>query len=39
MLPAKGLYFEILILWSLTESVIQPEPFPKNFCIVDIIVE
>ena len=25
MLPAKGLYFEILILWSLTQSIIRPE--------------
>ena len=24
--PAKELYFKILILWSLTESVIPPEP-------------
>ena len=35
---AKGLYFERLILCSMTESIIQPEPFPKDFCICDVIV-
>ena len=33
MLLAKGLYLEILIVWSLTDSIIQPEPFPKDFCM------
>ena len=32
------LYFEILILWSITESIIQPERFPKNFCMFDVLV-
>ena len=34
LLPAKGLYFEILLLCSMTESVIQPETFPKSFFYV-----
>ena len=33
-----GLYFEILIAWYTTESIIQPEPSPNDFCIFDIIV-
>ena len=32
-----GLCFQILILFSLTESIIQPKPFPKDFCMFDII--
>ena len=23
----------------MTESIIQPEPFPEDFCVFDIIVE
>ena len=38
MLLAKGLYLEILIVWSMTDSVIQPEPFPKDFCMFVTIV-
>ena len=38
MRPGQGLYFEILILQSMTESIIHPEPFPKDFCMLDIIV-
>ena len=38
MILAKTLYFEILKLCSLTESIIQPEPFPKDFSIFDITV-
>ena len=38
MLPAKGLFHEILILWSMTESIIQPEPFPKISGMCHIIV-
>ena len=38
LLPAKGVYFEVPILCSMAESIIQPEPFPKDFCIFDIIV-
>ena len=38
LLPAKVLYFEILILWLMTESIIQHEPFPKYFLIFDIIL-
>ena len=37
LLPAKGLYFEILIVRSMTESIIQPEPFPKDFGMFVII--
>ena len=25
-------------LWSMTESLIQSKPFPKDFCMSDIIV-
>ena len=32
ILPAKRLYLGILIVWSMTESIIQPEPFPKDLC-------
>ena len=41
LLPAKGLYFEILIViaWSMTESIIYPERFPKDFYMFDIILE
>ena len=39
LLPAKGLYFEIRIVWWITESIIQPEPFPKNFSMCFIIVD
>ena len=35
--PGKRLYFEILIVWLMTESIIQPEPFHKHLCIFDII--
>ena len=38
MPPAKGLYFEIPILRSMTESMIQTENFPKEFRMFDIIV-
>ena len=38
MFPAKGSYFEILILWSMPESIIQSKPFPKDFSIFDICV-
>ena len=30
LLPSKGLYFEILLLWSMTESIIQPDSFPRG---------
>ena len=33
---AKRLYFKILKLCSLTESIIQPEPFSKDFCMFDL---
>ena len=39
MVPAKELYFEILILWSMTETIIKPEPFPEDFCMFVIILE
>ena len=29
LLPAKGLYYKTLAIWSITESIIQPEPFPR----------
>ena len=35
----KGLYFQILIVWSMTKSIFSPEPFPKEFCIFDKNVE
>ena len=38
LLPVVILCFEILMLWSMTESVIEPEPFPKDFCVFDSIV-
>ena len=38
LLSGKVLYFKILILRSMTESIIQPEPFPKYFCMFYIIV-
>ena len=38
LLPAKALYLEILILCSMAESVIQPEPFPKYFCMFDLAI-
>ena len=38
MLLAKGLYFEILILLYLAESIIQPEPCVRYFCMFDIIL-
>ena len=38
MLPAKGLYFKIIVLQSMTESMIQIETFPKDFCSFDIIL-
>ena len=38
LLPAKVLYFEILTGWSMTESIAQPEAFPKDICIFVIIV-
>ena len=38
LLLAKGLDFAILILGYMNESIIQPEPFPKHFCMFDIIV-
>ena len=31
------MYYEILILESKTESAIQPKPFPRDFCMFDII--
>ena len=34
LLPGKGSYFEILIVWSMTESIIQPESFPKDLCMI-----
>ena len=39
LLPAKGLYFEILIVWLMTEKIIQPKTFPKDFCMFVIIVD
>ena len=36
-ISAKGLYFEIVIVWSVTESIIHPEPFPKDFCMFVIV--
>ena len=33
-----GLYFELLTLRSMTESIIQSEPFPKDFCMFNITV-
>ena len=31
----KCLYFEILIVWLTAESIIQPEPFPRDFiCLI-----
>ena len=38
LLPAKRLYFEILIVWSMAVSVIQLKPFSKDFCVFFIIV-
>ena len=38
LLPVNGLYFGILMLWSMTESIIQPEPFAKDFSMFDITV-
>ena len=38
LFPAKGLYFEIIIEWSMTESIIHPEPFPEDYCMFDITV-
>ena len=38
LLPAKRSYFEILILLSMTESIIQPEPCSRDFCMFDIKV-
>ena len=38
MLPAKGLHFEIWTLWSMTESIIHPEPFLKFFSIINVTV-
>ena len=34
LLPGKGSYFEILIVWSMTEPIIQPESFPKDLCMI-----
>ena len=31
--------FEILFSCSMTESISQPEAFPKYFCMFDMIVE
>ena len=38
MLPLEGLYFEILIFGPTTESITQPKPFIRDFCVFDIIV-
>ena len=38
LLPAKVLYFGILIVWSMTKSIIQSEPFPNEFIMLFIIV-
>ena len=38
LLPADELYSEILIVLSMTESIVQPGPFPKDVCMLDIIV-
>ena len=37
--PLKGLYFEVLIQCSMTESITQPEPFPIDFCMFEINAE
>ena len=33
------MYFEMLTTWYITESIIQPEPFPINFSIFDIVIQ
>ena len=38
LLSPKGLYFEILILCSMTESIIQPESFLKDSYVFNITV-
>ena len=35
---SQKLYFQILIVWSMTEPVIQPEPIPEDFYMFDITV-
>lgn len=36
MLQVKVFYFEKLTLRSVSESIIQPERYAKDFCIFDI---
>lgn len=38
LLPTKGLYFEILMLRSMTRSLVQSEPFPSDSWIFGIIM-
>ena len=38
MHPGNRLYFEVLIVWSMNQSIIQPEPCPKEFCMFVVIV-
>ena len=38
LVPAKGLYFEILIFCSMAELIIQSKPFCKDFGMFDLIV-
>ena len=38
LLPGKGLYFEIFIVLSMSESVILPKPLPRHFWLFGIIV-
>ena len=37
-LPAEGLYFEMLIVWSMIELIIQPKYSSKYFCMFGLIV-
>ena len=34
----KDYTLKILIVWSMNESVIQPQPFPKDLCMFFITV-
>ena len=38
MLLAKGLCFEILTVWCMTELIIQPEHCSRDFYVFDTIV-
>ena len=37
--PLKGLYFEVLIQCSMTESITPPELFSTDFCMFEISAE